>query len=221
MQQLDSQEKGDTSIVGKKALMATIQPCDNPGTNVSVLCRSVISSPKENIVGSLSTSTTNQSSFDLAELNDDRKSSESDRICSSEKISTITMKSSPCGRQADVPTGSSKAHSSVKIKDEPLDNSESPSLGRSVRGDFSLNMLPVKHEPRAPNEISEDEVDNMLLRDRMNLLASREEYDVSMSKNYACVVKIVPSALNYSPIAIESAKPVSISRPRKRKKTAT
>lgn len=221
MQQLAGQEKGDTSIVGEEALMATIQPCDNPGTNASVFCRSMISSPKENIVGSLSTSTTNQCSFDLAEANDDRKSFESDRICSSERISAIAMKLSPCGGQDDVPTGSSKAHSSVKIKDEPLDNSESPSLGRSVRGNFSLNILPVKHEPRAPNEISEDEVDNMLLRDRMNLLALREEYEVSMSKNYGCVLKIVPSALNYSPIAKESAKPVSISRPRKRKKTAT
>lgn len=222
MQQLDSQEKGGTSIVGEEAVKATFQPYDNPGTNASVLCRSMISSPQQNIAFSSSTSTTSQFSFDVAKSksNDYRKSSESDKICSSERIPPTAMNLSPCGGQDDGPTRTSRVHSSVKIKDEPLDNSDFLSLGRRVRGDFSLNILPVKQELRATNKIGDDEIDNMLLRDRMNLLVSQENSEVSMSKNYGCLVKIVPSAVSCSPIS-ESAKPISISRPRKRKKTAT
>ncbi|XP_024183117.1 uncharacterized protein LOC112188264 isoform X2 [Rosa chinensis] len=222
LQQLDSQEKGGTSIVGEEAVKATFQPYDNPGTNASVLCRSTISSPQQNVAFSSSTSTTSQFSFDVAKSksNDYRKSSESDKICSSERIPPTAMNLSLCGGQDDGPTRTSRVHSSVKIKDEPLDNSDFLSLGRCVRGDFSLNILPIKQELRSTNKIGDDEIDNMLLRDRMNLLVSQENSEVTISKNYGCLVKIVPSVVSCSPIS-ESAKPISISRPRKRKKTAT
>lgn len=221
MQQLANQEKGGTSIVVEEAVMATFQSYDTPGSNASVLCRSITSSPQQNVAVPSSTSTASPRSFDLAKSNDYRKSSESDKICSSERICPAAMKLSPCGGQDDGPIGTSRAHSAVKIKKEPLDNSDLSSLGRRVRGDFSLNMLPVKQELRAPNELSDEVIDNMLLRDRMNLLVSRMDSEVSMSKNYGCLVEIVPSAVNCSPISMESDKPVGISRPRKRKKTAT
>ncbi|KAL6225534.1 hypothetical protein ACLB2K_004384 [Fragaria x ananassa] len=221
MQQLANQEEGGTSIVGEETVMATFQSYDTPGSNASVLCRSMTSSPQQNVAVPSSISTASPRSFDLAKSNDYRKSSESDKICSSERICPAAMKLSPCGGQDDGPIGTSRAHSSVKIKKEPLDNSDLSSLGRCVRGDFSLNILPVKQELRAPNEFSDEVIENMLLRDRMNLLVSRKDSEVSMSKNYGCLVEIVPSAVNCSPISMESEKPVGISRPRKRKKTAT
>nr|XP_011468111.1 PREDICTED: uncharacterized protein LOC101296909 [Fragaria vesca subsp. vesca] len=221
MQQLANQEKGGTSIVVEEAVMATFQSYDTPGSNASVLCRSITSSPQQNVAVPSSTSTASPHSFDLAKSNDYRKSSESDKICSSERICPAAMKLSPCVGHDDGPIGTSRAHSYVKIKEEPLDNSDFSSLGRRVRGDFSLNILPVKQELRAANEFSDEVIDNMLLRDRMNLLASRMDSEVSMSKNYRCLVEIVPSAVNCSPISMEPDKPVGISRPRKRKKTAT
>ncbi|XP_008227571.1 PREDICTED: uncharacterized protein LOC103327070 isoform X1 [Prunus mume] len=217
IQQLADKGQGDTSSVSGEALVATHSLYDNPARNDSVLCRnSMIRSPNKIVVGS--SFTTDRYSINSNKSNDGGKESESDRKCSSERMPPNANEFSSCGGQDYVPTCTTRAHcstlsTSVKVKDEPCDGGVLHNLDTNVRGNFSLNLLPVKNEPRAFSELNEDVVDHMPLRDRMNLLSSGYGSESSMYTNYG--------STKCSTIASESAKPISLIRPRKRKKTAT
>ncbi|GMP25712.1 hypothetical protein CsSME_00002448 [Camellia sinensis var. sinensis] len=149
----------------------------------------------------------------------------SDRICSSKKASTMYEL---CGGQNYVSGNPHCMRTSVisstfvNIKAEPLDYSDVHSLDKSAVCNFPSNsMIPVKSELEIPEEIYGDKLDHMLLRDRIKLLASRDPPNLDNSKNFKCLRKIVPSVRDCSPIVSESSKPLRISRPRKRRKTAT
>ncbi|CAL5323692.1 unnamed protein product [Camellia sinensis] len=149
----------------------------------------------------------------------------SDRICSSKKASTMHEL---CGGQNYVSGNPHCMRTSVisstfvNIKAEPLDYSDVHSLDKSAVCNFPSNsMIPVKSELEIPEEIYGDKLDHMLLRDRIKLLASRDPPNLDNSKNFKCLRKIVPSVRDCSPIVSESSKPLRISRPRKRRKTAT
>ncbi|XWS75594.1 hypothetical protein CRYUN_Cryun01aG0104100 [Craigia yunnanensis] len=91
---------------------------------------------------------------------------------------------------------------------------------KSRDGDYSVkgtlgNMVSVKCE----EDIS-DGIDHMLQRDWMKLLTSVEDFDLNSSWNFECLRKTEPAAFGFSPIVPESTKPISVNRPRKRKKTA-
>lgn len=101
---------------------------------------------------------------------------------------------------------SSALSTSANVKVEPLDYNELQNTG----------MVPVKSEV----EIT-DELDHMLLRERMKLLASREVHDSDVYRKFEFSGKIVTSALDCKPVKAESAMPLQIKRTRKRKKTAT
>ncbi|XP_028055259.1 uncharacterized protein LOC114259441 isoform X1 [Camellia sinensis] len=149
----------------------------------------------------------------------------SDRICSSKKASTMYEL---CGGQNYLSGNPHCMRTSVisstfvNIKAEPLDYSDVHSLDKSAVCNFPSNsMIPVKSELEIPEEIYGDKLDHMLLRDRIKLLASRDPPNLDNSKNFKCLRKIVPSVRDCSPIVSESSKPLRISRPRKRRKTAT
>uniref|UniRef100_A0A5B6ZK40 Uncharacterized protein n=1 Tax=Davidia involucrata TaxID=16924 RepID=A0A5B6ZK40_DAVIN len=149
---------------------------------------------------------------------------ESDRICSS-KIDSTAYES--CGGQ-DLLSGGSKSMLSsasttfVNVKVELLDNNGLQSLEKNVVGDFPYSkIVSVKSELETPDESYGDEVDHMLLQDRIKLMASREVPNLDFSRNFKCLRKIVPSAIDCTPIVSEPAKPLKISRLRKRRKTAT
>ncbi|KAM1201021.1 hypothetical protein FF1_017348 [Malus domestica] len=224
MQQLACKGQADTSSAGGEALVATSSLHDNSGRNSSVVCRtSMISSPHNVIVEAFST--TYQYSVNSNKSNYGGKGSESDKKCSSERMPPNATELSSCGGQDYLPTCTSRRHcstpsTSVKVKDEPWDDGVFQNQDRNAGGKFSFDILPVKNEPRVFNEINEDEVDHMRLRDRLNLLASGYGSELNISRSHGCFVKVVPSA-KYSPIASESAKPINVIRPRKRKKTAT
>ncbi|KAL7230507.1 hypothetical protein ACSBR2_008895 [Camellia fascicularis] len=149
----------------------------------------------------------------------------SDGICSSKKASTMYEL---CGGQNYVSGNPHCMRTSVisstfvNIKAEPLDYSNVHSLDKSAVCNFPSNsMIPVKSELEIPEEIYGDKLDHMLLRDRIKLLASRYPPNLDNSRNFKCLRKIVPSVRDCSPIVSESSKPLRISRPRKRRKTAT
>ncbi|KAF4351426.1 hypothetical protein G4B88_005658 [Cannabis sativa] len=106
---------------------------------------------------------------------------------------------------------SSSLSTSLKIKDEPHDDNNCQNLKGNACDTFSFNMPGVKAEVEISNEDDEDERDHICLGDRTKLLKLKDDYEI----------KSVPFATEGSPIAADSAKPFSINRIRKRKKTAT
>lgn len=116
---------------------------------------------------------------------------------------------------------SSSLSTLLKFKDEPQDDNNCQNLDSNARDTFSFNMCAVKTEMKISNELDEDEADHMCLGARVKLLRSRDDSELNMSGNYELLKKSVPFATECSPIAKESVKSFSISRTRKRKKTAT
>lgn len=106
---------------------------------------------------------------------------------------------------------------SFKIKDEPRDENN---WDRYVRDTFSSNMVSVMTETKIVNEPDEDEEDHVCLGDRVKLLRSGDD-SVPLSRSFECMRKSVPFAAEHSSIVSESVKAFNITRPRKRKKTAT
>ena len=117
---------------------------------------------------------------------------------------------------------SSTSSTFLKVKAEPskMDDLHCPDLNPVDNLPFN-NTAAVKNELQNDDDSSGDELDHMSLRDRMKLLVSGEASDLSISRNYKCLRKIEHSFMDYRPIDTECSKPISINRPRKRKKSAT
>uniref|UniRef100_A0A5B6ZMS7 Uncharacterized protein n=1 Tax=Davidia involucrata TaxID=16924 RepID=A0A5B6ZMS7_DAVIN len=203
---------------------------DIPERNASDLCKMSESGSLNGILAGLSCTTTQCSALMGSRGTESTKSGnfmgiqDSDRI-HSPKIASTGYES--CGRQ-DFVSGAPKRmlNSSlttlINVKVEPLDNNELHSLDKNAVGNFLLTKIAsVKSELETPDESDGDEVDHMLLRDRIKLLAPREVPDLDISRNFKCWRKIVPSALDCNPIVSESAKSLGINRSRKRRKTDT
>ena len=138
---------------------------------------------------------------------------ESNIICPSERTS-MEFKSRDGDYSVPASTNNiynSTLNTSVKVKVEPLDYNNLQNPERSTSG----NMVSIKCEEDITHGM-----DHMLLRDRMKL-TSVEEFELNSSRNFECLRKTEPAAFGFSPIVPESAKPISINHPRKRKKTAT
>lgn len=144
---------------------------------------------------------------------------ENDMICSSGKISPGCKS---CGILDAVPANSDSMTSStsstfLKVKAEPsdMDDLHCPDMNAVD------NTLPVKSELQTDDESCGDELDHMSLRDRIKLLVPEEASDLSISRKYKCLRKIEHSFVDYCSIVTECSKPISINRPRKRKRSAT
>lgn len=106
---------------------------------------------------------------------------------------------------------SSACPTSVKIKDEPWDNSEIHNVVENAMGSTSIKLPVVKNEQEVHNDYNDDQVDHMILNDRLKFLMSREDCSLNIPLSYPV------SSSNFS----ESAEPSRIKCARKRKKTAT
>ncbi|KAI4307657.1 hypothetical protein L6164_030822 [Bauhinia variegata] len=116
---------------------------------------------------------------------------------------------------------SSTLSTTVKVKDEPWDNSDFHNDKGDIVGDTSCNFFHVKSELEVHNKCHDDQVEHMCLRDRIRFLKSGENLKVDIHTSHAALKEIAPTALERSPIVSESVEPSSIKHPRKRKKTAT
>ncbi|XVF71387.1 hypothetical protein PTKIN_Ptkin12aG0033600 [Pterospermum kingtungense] len=139
---------------------------------------------------------------------------ESNTVCPSERTST-EFKSHDGDDSVPASTNNiyksnSTLNTYVKVKAEPLESLQNPK--KSTLG----NMVSVKCE-----EDFSDGIDHMLLRDRMKQLTSVEDFELNSSRNFECSRKAEPSAFGFGPVVPESAKSITVNRPRKRKKTAT
>lgn len=110
---------------------------------------------------------------------------------------------------------------SVKVKDEPLDNGNFHNVQANGVGNFSFNIKNVKSEWEAQNKNYDDQVEDMCLRDRLKIFMAGEGFNLNSSRNYPYSKKTRPSSFGRSSVLSESPEPISIKCPRKRKKTAT
>ncbi|KAJ0043322.1 hypothetical protein Pint_18563 [Pistacia integerrima] len=120
-----------------------------------------------------------------------------------------------CGGQHDV-AGSGSVHfptqqNSVKVKVELLENIDLPHPERNVLNEYSFNTKLVKSE-MGNIELNGDGVDHMRFQDRLKLRTSGENSGFNSFS--------IP-ALQKNLVLSESAEPIRVNRPRKRKKTAT
>ncbi|KAJ0098425.1 hypothetical protein Patl1_21225 [Pistacia atlantica] len=120
-----------------------------------------------------------------------------------------------CGGQHDVAGSGSvhvpTQHNSVKVKVELLENIDLPHPERNVLNEYSFNAKPVKSE-MGNIELNGDGVDHMRFQDRLKLRTSGENSGFNSFSIPALQKNLVPS---------ESAEPIRVNRPQKRKKTAT
>ncbi|KAK2652512.1 hypothetical protein Ddye_012368 [Dipteronia dyeriana] len=130
-----------------------------------------------------------------------------------------------CDGQHDVPESGSMHVSfllkSLKVKVEPLENSDLQHPEINVSSKFPFNTQAVKSELGIPNELLGDELDHMLLQDRKKLWKLGENSNLMFSSNFAFSSKTEHPSFQYNFISSESANPIKVNRQRKRKKTAT
>ncbi|KAI9161256.1 hypothetical protein LWI28_015771 [Acer negundo] len=144
-----------------------------------------------------------------------------DKMWSSER----TYLEKVCDGQHDVPESGSMHVSflpnSVKVKVEPLENSDLQHPEINVSSKFPFNTQAVKSELGIPNELLGDELDHILLQDRKKLQKLGENSNLMSSSYFAFSSKTEHPSFQYSFISSESANPIKVNRQRKRKKTAT
>ncbi|XP_062107612.1 uncharacterized protein LOC133818631 isoform X2 [Humulus lupulus] len=132
-----------------------------------------------------------------------------DRMCSSMEFNSCERQDNMLVYTNDI--SSSSLSTTLKVKDESHDDNNCQNLDNNAWDTFSFNMHGVKAEMESSNEDDEDETDHICLGNRAKLLKLKDDNEI----------KSMPFATECSPIAAESAKPFSINRMRKRKKTAT
>ncbi|KAL8550171.1 hypothetical protein ACS0TY_008846 [Phlomoides rotata] len=109
----------------------------------------------------------------------------------------------------------------ANVKTEPpsydeFQNSNENTLGQMSFGNFVL----VKNEVQNADDACDDELDHMLLRERMKLLSSRNCPSLDIHQSSKCASE-VPPAPACRPVESKPAQLLKINRPRKRRKTVT
>ncbi|PIN11243.1 hypothetical protein CDL12_16152 [Handroanthus impetiginosus] len=106
------------------------------------------------------------------------------------------------------------------IKTEPPNYDEFQSFSVTIAGQMSLgNSFSAKSE--VDIVVVEDELDHMLLRDRMKLLSSRQYPSLSINQSSDCMNKTFSSAFRRKQGVSKPAESLKVNRPRKRRKTVT
>lgn len=153
------------------------------------------------------------------------KQEENASMCATREICTEVSVS---GRKELFPINPNDIHRSsfstaVKVKDESLENNDLKSYVNDAveKSPFSALLSSIKSEVQVYDDLYEDELDHMLLRDRMKLLGKGKLPDVNIAGNLNCLSKFVTSDLEHIPNVSESAKCRRVGHPRKRRKTAT
>lgn len=110
---------------------------------------------------------------------------------------------------------------SVKVKDEPWDNSSLNNVNKDAIRIISNELPNVKNEWDVHNEFHDDQVEHVCLIDRLNFLMYGEDSSLNIATTYSSSKNTRPSSFISSSIVSDSAENLGIKRPRKRKKTAT
>ncbi|XP_009792878.1 uncharacterized protein [Nicotiana sylvestris] len=157
------------------------------------------------------------------QLSDSRNSMEllgnGRRTLSKQEDSSRALDLSSFNRKSKV---SSPISDLVHVKVEPVDNSMDETTANNGMGTMPHSSTTlVKTEIGISNDSSGDELDHMLLRERMKLFSSRTVPSFEIGRIADCSRKIVSSVSDCTPISSVPAKPLRVSRPRKRRKTAT
>ncbi|KAH6796919.1 hypothetical protein C2S52_021473 [Perilla frutescens var. hirtella] len=108
----------------------------------------------------------------------------------------------------------------VKVEPPNLDefcSSNVTTVGQMPSGNFVL----VKTEVQTAGDAHEDDLDHMLLRERMKLLSSRDGASLNTGQSSKPMSKMVDSASGCRPVRSKPAQSLKINHPRKRRKTAT
>ncbi|KAL6521354.1 hypothetical protein OROGR_017923 [Orobanche gracilis] len=149
------------------------------------------------------------------------------QICEIDRILTSGTSRDSLGIQRNDTICSSKkskvsaVSSLADIKIEPPGYDEFQGINVSSMGQMSFGgFLLAKTEVKTTDDAYEDELDHMLLRDRMRLLSSRDVI-MDIHQSSKCMNKTVPSAFGCRPVASTPAQSFKVNRPRKRRKTVT
>ncbi|KAL2531269.1 hypothetical protein Adt_04620 [Abeliophyllum distichum] len=86
---------------------------------------------------------------------------------------------------------------------------------------MSFDTVPVKSELELPDDSHGDDLDHMILQQRMRLFSSKEVPHLSIYGSSGCPSKLFRSDLDCRSVASEPTKPLKLNRPRKRRKTVT
>ncbi|KAK6127451.1 hypothetical protein DH2020_038800 [Rehmannia glutinosa] len=110
----------------------------------------------------------------------------------------------------------------ANIKIEPPCYNEFQTSKVAAPGQMSFgDLVLVKTEVKTADDACEDELDHMLLRERMKLLSSRDCPSLDINQSSKCMSETVPSAFGCRPVASKPAQAFKVNRPRKRRKTVT
>ncbi|CAA2964221.1 Hypothetical predicted protein [Olea europaea subsp. europaea] len=108
----------------------------------------------------------------------------------------------------------------AQVNVEPSNHNEFMRVD-GIAGHMSFDVtVPVKSELELPDEHG-DELDHMILQQRMRLFSSREVPRLGIYGSSGCQSKLFPSDLDCRSVASKPTKPLKVNRPRKRRKTAT
>ncbi|CAN4114777.1 unnamed protein product [Withania somnifera] len=110
----------------------------------------------------------------------------------------------------------------VHVKVEPVENNIVETTVKNEMGSLPhSSMVLVKSKLGITYEFSEDELDNMVLSERMKLYSSRTVPSFKIGRVVDCSSKMVSVVPDSTPILSAPAKPLKVFPPRKRSKTAT
>lgn len=110
----------------------------------------------------------------------------------------------------------------ANIKIEPPSYNEFQNSNETMLGQMSFgNIVLVKNEVQNADDACEDELDHMLLRERMKLLSSKNCPSLDIHQSSKCAINVPPSAPECRPVESKPAPSLKINRPRKRRKTVT
>ncbi|XP_042504975.1 uncharacterized protein LOC122081776 [Macadamia integrifolia] len=147
---------------------------------------------------------------------------EGDRKCSSE---TTSNEYKAYGDQdiavnANIHSSSSSSFTG-KVKFEVMENGSAGPCSAALGTASNCNMLAVEDYQEVPHDSYDDELDQMILQDRIKLLISRKISKSDGSRNLKCPRKVLPSIVDHFPTVSENSVPRIIKNRRKRKKIAT
>lgn len=104
----------------------------------------------------------------------------------------------------------------VNVKVESSDHNDVLDSRCVAVGKFNFSPSSLKREEEVQNDVFEDNLDHMLLRERMNMLTTH----AGSSSDFDWLSTALPASEKIHAV-LESVKPISIKCPRKRRKTVT
>ncbi|PHT64721.1 hypothetical protein T459_29146 [Capsicum annuum] len=110
----------------------------------------------------------------------------------------------------------------LHVKAEPVDNNMVETAVKNEPDSLPhSSMVQVKSNHGITYELSEDELDDMVLSERKKLYSTRWDPSYNFGRVVECSIQIVSSVSDCIPTSSAHAKPLKVYPPRKRRKTVT